>query len=179
MSNIKEDLIKIATNTIQKSGIHKLTIRDLGAAVNIKSSSVMYHFKSKDGLMFELVKIYNENFFNHLDSINKSTDNVNVRLNKLVDIFEAVLLEDKLCLCGMLASENENLDLATKNQVKYFFEKLNKWVEDNLALINIDKNISKVIVSSLEGGMLVDNLSCKEENLRAIRVWINSFKKEI
>jgi len=174
VSNIKEDLIKIATKTIQKSGVHGLTMRELGSAVNIKSSSVMYHFKNKDGLMYELVKIYNDDFFNYLEKINRESSEVKDRLDKLVDIFESVLLEDKLCLCGMLASENDSLDITTKNQVRDFFLRLNSWIEENLSLLNKDLSLSKVIVSSLEGSMLIDNLEDKNSHINAVRKWIKS-----
>jgi TetR/AcrR family transcriptional repressor of nem operon len=174
VSNIKEDLIKIATTTVQKHGFHKLTMRELGAAVNIKSSSVMYHFKNKDGLMYELTKVYNEDFFNYLDQINANTSDAKERLDKLIDIFESVLLEDKLCLCGMLASETDNLDITTKEQVKEFFRKLNSWIEENLNLLKKDKILAKVMVSSLEGSMLIDNLEEKNENLKAIRTWVKT-----
>ena len=174
MSSIREELIKIATSTIQKSGIHKLTIRDLGNAVNIKSSSVMYHFKNKDGLMYELVKTYNENFFIYLNEINTQFSDPRKRLDKLVDLFEDVLKEDKLCLCGMLASESDNLDALSKEQTKDFFVKLEQWIEENLELINIDKSLSKVIVSSLEGAMLVDKLDNKNIRMEAIRLWLKS-----
>jgi TetR/AcrR family transcriptional repressor of nem operon len=174
VSNIREELIKIATSTIQKSGIHKLTIRDLGNAVNIKSSSVMYHFKNKDGLMYELVKTYNENFFTYLNEINKKYANPKKRLDKLVDLFEDVLNEDKLCLCGMLASESDNLDVLSKEQTKDFFTNLEKWIEDNLNLIKIDKNLAKVIVSSLEGAMLVDKLESTNIRMKAVRQWLKN-----
>lgn len=172
--SIKDDLIKIATKTIQKSGIHKLTMRDLATATNIKSSSVMYHFKSKDGLLYELTKIYNDSFFDFLENINIQNKDPKERLYLLIDIFQSVLSEDKLCLCGMLASESDSLDFMTKEYVSTFFEKLNLWVEENLELININKDFSKIIVSSLEGAMLIDKLNQKNDNLNAVRVWIKS-----
>ena len=60
MNETKEKLIKIAITTIQKYGINGLTIRALGNTVGIKSSSVLYHFNNKDGLLNELIKVYNE-----------------------------------------------------------------------------------------------------------------------
>ncbi len=103
MSEIREKLIKNAINTIQKYGIHKLTIRELGKAVDIKSSSVMYHFKSKDILMTELVKAYSEQFYIYLDEINQNTSDPKERINKLIDLYEGTIRDEKLCLCGMIA----------------------------------------------------------------------------
>ncbi|NQY94025.1 MAG: TetR/AcrR family transcriptional regulator, partial [Campylobacteraceae bacterium] len=75
MNATKEKLINIAINTIQKYGINGLTIRDLGNAVGIKSASVLYHFNNKDGLLNELIKVYNENFFLLLKDIEKKHSN--------------------------------------------------------------------------------------------------------
>ena len=174
MSETREKLINIATQTIQKSGIHKLTMRDLGEAVNIKSSSVMYHFKSKDKLMVELAKVYNENFFKHLEDIEKDYESPKERLVKLVEIFESVLQEDKLCLCGMLASESDNLDIDLKNQTVEFFIDLEKWVSKNLKLLNTDESLSHIIVSALEGALLIDKLEIKNRRLHSIKEWIKN-----
>lgn len=174
MNQTKEKLIEIAIETIQKSGIHKLTMRDLGKAVNIKSSSVLYHFKSKNGLLMEVVNVYGEKFFDSLNEIDSLYKDPRERLDKLIEMFEIGLNSDRLCLFGMLASEGENLDEMLKEETKKFFLKLEGWLESNLLLIKQDKNLAKVIVSSLEGAILVDKLESKNIHLEAIRKWIKS-----
>ena len=159
MSEIREKLIKNAINTIQKYGIHKLTIRELGKAVDIKSSSVMYHFKSKDILMTELVKAYSEQFYIYLDEINQNTSDPKERINKLIDLYEGTIRDEKLCLCGMIASENDNLNKDTKDLVIEFFNHVEKWLEENLLLLKKDEVFAKVILSSLNGAMLIDNIN--------------------
>ncbi len=170
MSEIREKLINHAINTIQKYGIHKLTMRELGKAVDIKSSSVMYHFKSKDELLTELVRTYNEAFFTYLEEINQKTENPKDRIYKLFDLYEASLKDEKLCLCGMIATENDNLDKATKVLVIHFFEYIEEWIKQNLLLLKQDEMFAKVILSCLNGAMLIDNLNNHKINyLYAIR----------
>ncbi len=176
MSDIREKLIKHAINTIQKSGIHKLTIRELGKAVDIKSSSVMYHFKSKDVLMTELVKAYSEQFFIYLDEINEKTSDPKERLNKLIDLYEATIRDEKLCLCGMIVTENDNLNKDTKDLVIEFFNHLEEWIKQNLLLLKKDAVFAKVILSSLNGAMLIDNINENKINyLDATRTIIEKF----
>ena len=56
---MKEKLISIATDTVQRAGVHAITMRNIGSAAGIKSSSVMYHFKNKMGYFRKLpVHIY-------------------------------------------------------------------------------------------------------------------------
>lgn len=175
MSEIRTKLINTAIETIRKSGIHKLTIRDLGQAVNIKSSSVMYHFKSKDELMSELVKTYNEQFFSYLNEINQITINPRERINKLIDLYEASLKDEKLCLCGVIATESENLDSNSKVLVIEFFNYLETWLKENLALLNKNELIAKAILSGLNGAIIIDNLNEHKINyLDSTRYMINN-----
>ncbi|NQY21689.1 MAG: TetR/AcrR family transcriptional regulator [Campylobacteraceae bacterium] len=174
MNETKEKLIKIAITTIQKYGINGLTIRDLGNAVGIKSSSVLYHFNNKDGLLNELIKVYNENFFLILKDIDNKHTSALDRLDALVSLFQNVLSEDKLCLCAMLASDNEILDQITKKNTQDFFRELEIWIKNNILELKLDANLSLVLISSLEGAMLIDKLNNNSQKLSAIRVWLKT-----
>jgi len=174
MNTVKDKLIEIATDTVQKSGINALTMRELGDAVGIKSSSVMYHFKSKDGLMYELVSSYSEGFTLYLEELTKTYTDPQTRLLKFIDIFEDVLKDGKFCLCGMLASQNENLDILTRDKTREFFDASEVWVEKALTKEQNDVSLAKVIISSLEGAMLLDKLDEKTQRLNAVRTWLKS-----
>jgi len=174
MSEVKDKLIQVAMQTIQKSGINSLTMRELGEAVGIKSSSVMYHFKNKDGLIEILLQTYSDVFFKYLDELDRSYQDKKERLDKFVDIFEGVLDEDKFCLCGMLAAENESLDETTSQNTKDFFQRTQKWIALNLDGQNNSAEMAMVIISSLEGALLLDKLDAKSKRINAVRIWIKS-----
>lgn len=174
MSKIKEKLINNAINTIRKSGIHKLTMRELGQDVNIKASSVMYHFKSKDKLILELVQSYNEEFFLQLEEINQYISNPKERINKLIDLYEASVNDEKLCLCGVIATESNHLDESITSLVIEFFNHVEKWLSENLSLLHKDELFAKVILSGLNGAIIIDNLkNHKIDYLNATRTMIN------
>jgi len=174
MNNIKEDLIKIATNTVQKSGINALTIRNLGVSVGIKSSSVMYHFKSKDGLLYELINNYADGFSQYLENLSLEYEDPKTRLLKFVDVFEAVLKDGKFCLGGMLASQNDSLDILTKEKTKSFFKEAEKWIAKTIEDKENSSSLAKVIISSLEGAMLLDKLDEQTQRLDAVRSWLKN-----
>lgn len=174
MRTIKEDLIQIAMQTVQKSGINSLTIRELGNTVGIKSSSVMYHFKSKDGLLQELIKSYSNKFVIYLDELNTKYKDQATRLDKFVDAFEMALKEDKLCLAGVFATENKNLDLVTAQLTAEFFVYTEDWIASNLTKCRNSKQMAGIILSSLEGAMMLDKLNCSTERLDGVRRWIKS-----
>jgi len=166
---MKEKLISIATDTVQKAGIHAITMRDLGSAAGIKSSSVMHHFENKNGLLQEISSSYLQLFFERLEKIKTTIDNPDERLQSLVGLFEASLDAEKMCLCGMMAAEFANLDNKSQATTKLFFLRLEKWVA--IQLLNSDANpeASTLIVSSLEGAMLLDRLDNKNVRLKAVR----------
>ena len=174
MSTIKEDLIQIATQKVQRSGINSLTIRELGESVGIKSSSVMYHVKSKDGLLQEMIKSYSEGFVNYLEIINNENTDKGVRLDKFVDVFESALKEEKFCLAGVFASENKMLDSATAKITSDFFEYAQNWIALNLKEESCSLQMAGVIISSLEGAMMLDKLNGTTDCLKAVRLWIKS-----
>lgn len=176
MKNIKEQMIENATTAVQNGGVNSITMRTLGDSVGIKSASVMYHFKNKDGLINELIGNYHSKFFNHLNFLDSQYTNPFEKLNELVQIFVNVLNEDKFCLCGVLAMQKSYLDDDAKVKTEVFFEKLQLWVENVLQEASLDINLSSVIISSLEGALLLDQIHKKPHNLQKVKDWINGLK---
>lgn len=152
-------------------------MRDLGEAVGIKSSSVMYHFKSKDGLMQEIASSYTDVFFDRLRDLEVRSPEPAARLQGLVDIFEEALSADKMCLCGMLAADSSQLDDRAEATVKRFFARMEEWVAEQLDGAGVTGVSAQLIVSSLEGAMLLDKLGSQPERLQVVRGWLASLLK--
>lgn len=174
MTTIKDDLIQIAMQKVQESGINSLTIRELGETVGIKSSSVMYHFKSKNGLLQELIKSYRKEFGIYLEELNTKYDDQFTRLDKFIDAFEMPLKDGKFCLAGVFAAENKSLDLTTAQLTGDFFVFVEDWISLNLIGCENPKEMAGVILSSLEGAMMLDKLNENTERLDGVRRWIKS-----
>ncbi|MFQ5485294.1 MAG: TetR/AcrR family transcriptional regulator [Gammaproteobacteria bacterium] len=174
MATIKDDMIRIATETAQKAGIRAITMRELGEAVGIKSSSVMYHFQNKDGLLQAIVATYRTLFFSRLADMTGREKNPLKRLHRLIDLFEESLDKDKMCLCGMLASEVQELDIDTRKTTKLFFKDMEHWVGEQLEAAGIDSGLAPLVVSALEGAMLLDRLDGQHQRLRGVRRWLDT-----
>lgn len=172
MSDVKEKMIEIATDTAQKTGVRGITMRDLGDAVGIKSSSVMYHFKNKDGLLLAISGTYAKLFLQRLRDIEVMTADPGKRLQGLVDLFEEALSADKMCLCGMLAAQSRELDYSTQATIKDFFQDLQDWIGAQLSALGADPELAAVAVSALEGAMLLDKLDGRNARTRAVRLWL-------
>jgi len=169
---MKEKLINIAIDTVQRAGIHAVTMRELGSSAGIKSSSVMYHFENKNGLLQEISNSYLQLFFERLGEIKTKIDNPAERLQALVGLFEEGLDEEKLCLCGMLAAEFVNLDNSTQATTRLFFTRLEEWVATQLLDAEANPEAAPLIVSSLEGAMLLDRLDNESVRLKNVREWL-------
>lgn len=175
MSSVKQQMIDIATETARKGGVQAITMRDLGEAVGIKSSSVMYHFKNKNGLLLAIVDSYSRLFFEHLERLD--SESPRNRLMGLTDLFEEALNTDRMCLCGMLAADSSQLDNTTRASTRNFFSRMETWVRNALIEAGNDKHAAPLIVSSLEGAMLLDRMEENNERLNAVRDWLRALVK--
>jgi TetR/AcrR family transcriptional repressor of nem operon len=169
---MKEKLIRIATDTVQRAGVHSITMRDLGSTAGIRSSSVMYHFENKNGLLQQISSSYLHNFFEQLEKIKTTIDNPGERLQSLVDLFDESLNTKKMCLCGMMAAEFANLDNKSQVTIKLFFTRLEEWVATQLLDAKANPGSAPLIVSSLEGAMLLDRMDNDSVRLKTVREWI-------
>jgi len=70
----KELILKKALDMFAKSGYDSVSIRDIAKAVNIKESSIYYHFKNKQDILDSLV----EKFESHM--------------KELTDMLQAIML---------------------------------------------------------------------------------------
>tara|TARA_R110001583_G_scaffold27021_3_gene96941 strand:+ start:1902 stop:2219 length:318 start_codon:yes stop_codon:yes gene_type:complete len=62
VSETRDHLKTIATDQICKNNLAAASFREMGKAAGIKSSSVHYHFKSRDALLLELATDYQHAF---------------------------------------------------------------------------------------------------------------------
>ena len=54
----KEQILNNALNMFAKSGYNAVSIRDIAKTVNIKESSIYYHFHNKQDILASLVHHY-------------------------------------------------------------------------------------------------------------------------
>ncbi|NKB81714.1 MAG: TetR family transcriptional regulator [Nitrospirales bacterium] len=175
MAQTKNHLKSIATRTIQEKGVNGLSFRDLAAEANIKSSSVHYYFPQKADLIYEVTKEYTDAFFQALHKIDQLSKHSVERLDALLDLYKKNL-PGRFCLCGMLAAESNQLDNKTKDLLSRFFVKTQKWlrevIEDLPSNGATPAGLSSVLLSSLEGALLMDGVKGKEKYLTEVQKFI-------
>ncbi|MBX2847730.1 MAG: TetR/AcrR family transcriptional regulator [Acidiferrobacterales bacterium] len=184
MSDIKTQLKNVATDAIQRKGFTELSFRTLASDVGIKSASVHYYFPRKQDLANALIEKYAEDFELLLDNIDSDKVKLRDKLDGFVAIFERVLKDEKFCLCGMLAAEVETLDEEGRLLLSRYFQLSEGWLssvlktgKDELATNITPKKLARIILSGLEGAILLDRVDRSKTRLLAQRDLIRSFIK--
>lgn len=65
MNKTKDEILNAALNLFSQKGFSTVSIRDICALVNIKESTVYYHFQNKEAILNEILK----QFENHSESL--------------------------------------------------------------------------------------------------------------
>lgn len=182
MSEKRKNLESVATDAAQRRGLHSLSFRTLAEEVGVKSASVHYYFPTKANLASALIENYTAEFAKQLDTLDSSKRGLKGKLEGFIQIFEDVVTADKLCLCGMMAAEVGTLDDNSRALLKRYFEVAEGWISkvisENRQQINVSlkpKKLAKIIVSGLQGAILLDRVDGGLDRLKAQRDLILSF----
>lgn len=154
----KEALLKAAENKVRLGGYNNFSFRELATEVGIKSASVHYHFPTKADLGAALAHQYTNSFLSALGEPNEIKEKGKNPIDIYTDLFRQALLEDdKMCLCGLLGAQSESLPDKVRLEVKRFFEQNLSWLQ---AAHRVNKEQDPVYaaimtMSVLEGGMMI------------------------
>lgn len=176
MTDKREQIVDTALQAAQRDGLRSVSFRQLADAVGVKSASVHYHFPTKRDLAESMVQRYTERFEARLADIARRKRTLNGKLDGLIQVFEQVLAEDDLCLCGMMAAELTALDANTRRALKHFFNVTEDWLARELETHRDDIRIGlapdalgRVILAGLEGAILLDRVDRDGQRLDAFR----------
>lgn len=147
---------------VQSRGYNALSFRELGKEVGIKSASIHYHFPTKEELATALAQRYTEDLMLHLQHLKSSIKNTHERMTAYTEVFRAALLKNnRMCLCGMLAAERDDLSPQVQAEVEKFNAANVAWLSEVLAAdgpaqaADVIERRAFAILSAVEGAQLV------------------------
>ncbi len=181
----KKDILEVtATEAVQNSGFNNLSFRTLADEIGIKSSSVHYYFPEKAHLAKALIEKYTQNLVDQMHVIDDNFTDLKSKLKAFVQIFIDVVKTGKFCLCGMLAAEVSTLSEDNRKLLSQYFECAEQWLSELLDKHkhHIHSNLgafqlAKVIMSGLEGAILLDRVDGNMLRINAQNEWIDALCK--
>jgi len=184
----RSKLLASARDQIQRKGYNGFSYADLADEVGIRKASIHHHFSTKADLGREVAIQYRQDFMAALRSIESGKSNSFKKLEAYIQLFRHTLEKDhKVCLCIMLAAEHEALSDKIKNEVKAFFKENEVWLaqlffegqsEGEFTLMSTPAETAKLVLSALEGAMLIAESMDDLTRLESISQWILSSVKK-
>ena len=157
-------ILDVAERLVQTRGYNGFSYADISQDLGITKASLHYHFRTKADLGRQLIVRYSETFRGALAAIQASDPPVAEKLVRYVRLYADVLAGERMCLCGMLAAEYSSLPPPMQHEIRAFFDVNEEWLAQLVAAgreaggLHFEgsaQDMARLIVSSLEGAMLV------------------------
>jgi TetR/AcrR family transcriptional repressor of nem operon len=133
-TDTREQIMAAGRKMVQARGYNALSFRDLADSVGVKSASVHYHFPTKGDLGAALARRYTEDGMAYLDALLAEGFDYRACLDRYVALFRKALEDDnRMCLCGIMAAESEDLPQAVRDEVAAFTNANVAWLTRLLA----------------------------------------------
>ncbi|HEX2782830.1 MAG TPA: TetR/AcrR family transcriptional regulator [Ilumatobacteraceae bacterium] len=173
-----EKMLDVAEHLVQVRGFNGVSYADIAAELGVTKAALHYHFASKADLGEALINRYTTRFEAALAAIDQRTADAPSKISAYAEIYLDVLQQQRMCLCGMLAAEYQTLPAAIREAVVQFFDINETWLErvlddgqraGSLRPRGSTRNAARVVISTLEGAMLVARLRDDPSRLAAAK----------
>ena len=157
-------ILDVAEQLVQTRGFNGFSYADIAKKLDVTKASLHYHFPSKEVLGRALIERYEEVFDRELEAIRQQSSRAQERLRRYMNLYDAVMRNDRVCLCGMLAAEYVTLPAPMQNELRRFFKSNERWLAavleegrrtGNLSFKGSAQERAGVLLGALEGTMLV------------------------
>lgn len=166
MSNdTKTQILDSAEQFTMRQGFDAFSYRDISEQIGIKTSSIHYHYPTKDDLAVGLVDRYITNFQAQLIELSERKGKAFAKIKELFQVIGNLSGSQRdLCLCAMLSADRYAVSEQVQGRLNEFFSQFETWVERFLkegiadGSVNNElkpKTAAVEIVAAVEGGMLL------------------------
>jgi TetR/AcrR family transcriptional regulator, transcriptional repressor for nem operon len=168
-------ILDVAEELAQKRGFNGFSYADIAERLGVTKASLHYHYRSKTDLGRALIERYRSTFSRALEDIDRDTRSAPIKLKRYAALYDSVMRNDRLCLCGMLAAEFATLPGPMRSALTKFFDVNERWLarvlKDGrsggaLAFRDTPADRARVLLGALEGAMLVARSYGDEKRFR-------------
>ncbi len=121
-------ILDVAEGLAQTFGFNGFSYADIAAELGLTKASLHYHFPAKADLGRALIARYAERFAGSLEDIDRHAGDERAKLWRFAEAYERVLLQDRMCLCGMFAAEVRTLPEPMRIELRGFFDAGEAWL---------------------------------------------------
>jgi TetR/AcrR family transcriptional repressor of nem operon len=176
--NAREAILAAARRAAQAHGYAGLNFRDIGAEVGIKAASIYHHFPSKADLGAAVAKRYWEDTSVNLEALSTASGDPKKALRAYPGLFRRSLeQENRMCLCGFMAAEYDDLPGTVKTEVQTFADVNVAWLSRMLAAASIPakqrETRARAIFAAVGGAQL---MARSRADLKLFDALIESFR---
>ena len=151
MSEIKAAIMDAAERHMQLGGFGGFSFRDIAADVGVKSSSVHYHFPTKENLVAAVLRRWTEETSEFIDKeLQKDPDAIRVWTNAFRG---TALSEGRMCPCTVLGAASRDLAEEVALEVKAFF----KMCLDKMVAEGLSASSAAEFLSTITGALVLAN----------------------
>ncbi len=152
MSETTEAIMDAAEERIRQAGYSGFSFREVAADIGVKSSSVHYHFPTKEKLAAAVARRYTDRFLKGVDQrVAEGRDIVTAFRQVFGDALDR---DGRMCLCGAMAATSADLAEEVRAEVRRFFQ----LGLERLAKAGLAKDAAVQVIATLEGAMLAANV---------------------
>lgn len=173
----RQKILDVSQELVQKSGYNAFSYADVSAVIGIRKASIHYHFPTKTDLGVALIDNYGKVFADKLSEIDERNTNALEKLKGYIGLYQSTLLDNRMCLCGMLASDSSTLPKEVRAFVDKFFADNESWLAKVLEEGKTQKVLStagkaneqsQFLLSSIQGALLVSRATNSVEKFKKI-----------
>jgi len=174
-------ILDVAERLAQTRGYNGFSYADIAAQLGVTKASLHYHFPTKAELGRALIERYRVLFGAALEKIDQHANGPHEKLQQYVGLYNSVLSNERMCLCGMLAAEYATLPAPMQKGLKLFFDANERWLtavlEQGLRAGTFRfgepaNERARVLLGALEGAMLVARSYGNPRRFQAAAVYL-------
>jgi TetR/AcrR family transcriptional regulator, transcriptional repressor for nem operon len=151
MGDVKTEIMDAAERRMQQGGFGGFSFREIAADVGIKSSSVHYHFPTKEDLAAAVVRRWAEYTSELVDKeLEKDSNPVRVWTKAFRG---TAFSKARMCPCTVLGAASQDLPEPVAKEVKGFF----KMCQSKLIAEGLSPSKAAEVLSIITGALVVAN----------------------
>jgi len=157
-------IVEVAQRLLQTRVYNGFSYADIALELGLTKASLHHHFCTKAHLGDSVVRRHLEYAQTVLRGIDAEGLDAFESLRRYAQVYEDVLLGDRMCLCGILAAEFDTVPALIQESISEFFRFNAQWLAQTIARgraagsvrgSGSDEELAQLLLSTLEGALLI------------------------